>query len=669
MASPTTLRGELLRERQTFNDRFFLVLGDSNAGMSPYNPIHLGIGVTLRVQTNGCVNDVRMTLKRVTDGPSETPGTITVTKVSDTEWRAEGAIGGAKLGFPQPAPDYHTPQCFELTMLARNLGRTVERVYNFWVAEGPAGTIVDCIDREMIGVKPLVCCFDGLSFRDPLFAWPDEFAAFFANNFPPVMSCIEDEGENLPPDPLQGVYVVGLPEPLFGAPAPDNPWARGAEPSPTGLDFPQEPGSPEYTVNGIDQTGLAAGGSVWGFDFPTVASGLPRPVSLFNDKGWVLTPREPHLSPTITWVVSPLIDFRNYQDAFVEFYLWDDVEFDGGVKLQYSQDEGATWTDFAGGDYSTGTVFGGPPMGVFGGAPDKIDIPQNVLTRVTVDLSQFDGQRVRVRWCHALDGGVPVDAVGSVVSGIKYFAGANQIIQMEQDMERLRLGHDDQWKYPRPSAVELWQHGTVQKAQRASPAAVHPTLGTGIVNTLVANPQVADDISGAPGSPNIGYPRGLDGVRIEYVSGEFWGPSGSDDFVFDLVLDTWAGAGYHILFGAASDWVAVQGGFVNLAGAQPAHLMCSIDQAAAYYDALTGGVAWPAANTLGATIGVGVPGTTRITLRRSTSGIGFLNGVIFAVQVIVHTPGIIPAGGAGYFASLFPADTLRSNVLRLVTVP
>jgi hypothetical protein len=240
---------------------------------------------------------------------------------------------------------------------------------------------------------------------------------------------------------------------------------------------------------------------------------------------------------------------------------------------------------------------------------------------------------------------------------------------MEQDMDRLRAGHGDQWKYPRPSAVELWQHGTIQKARRGAPAGVHPTLGTGVPNTLLANPQVGNDIGGGPGGPNIGFPRGVDGVRIEYVSGESWGPSGSDDFVFDLVLDSWAGAGYHILFGAAADWVGVQGGFVHLAGAQPAHLMCSIDQAAAYYDALTGAVAWPAANTLGATIGVAVPGTTRITLRRSTSGIGFLNGVTFAVQVIVHTPGILPAGGAGYFTTLFPADTLRSNVLRLVTVP
>ena len=668
MASPTTMRGELLRERKTFNDKFFLTLGDSTAGMSPYNPIQLGIGVTLRVNTNNHANSVRMTLKRVTDGDSETPRTITVTKVSDTEWRAEGAIGGTRLGFPQTPPDYHIPQCFELTMTARNRGRSISRVYNFWVGEGPVGTIVECIDREMIGAKPLVCCFDGLSFRDPIFAWPDEFAAFFANNFSPAMACLEDEGENLLPDPALGVYVVGLPEPLFGDIAPDNPWARGAEPSPTGLDFPFEPGSPEYTVNGIDNTGTPIAGSVWGFDFPTVASGLTHPVSLFNDKAWALTPREPHISPTFTWVVSPLLDFRNYQNALVEFYLWEDVEFDGGVRLQYSQDEGNTWTDFAGGDYSLPLIGGDPPMSVFGGSDDKIVVSPETLTRVTVDLSQFDGQQVRVRWCHGLDGGAPVDAVGDVVSGIKYFADAGPIIQMESDMDRLRAGHGDQWKYPRPGTFELWQHGTLQKARRAAPAGVHPTLGTGIVNTLVANPQVGNDIGGIGGGPNIGFPRGVDGVRIELVGGENWGPSGSDDFVFDLVLDTWAGAGYHILFGVAADWVGVQGGFIHLTGAQPAHLMGSINQAAAYYDALTGAAAWPAANTLGATIGVAVPGTHRITLRRSTSGVGFVNGTVYAVQVIVHTPGVIPAGGAGYFTTLFPADTLRSNVLRLTAV-
>lgn len=667
MASPTTMRGELLRERKTFNDKFFLTLGSSTAGMSPYNPIQLGLGVTLRVNTNNHANGVRMTLKRVTDGDSETPKTITVTKVSDTEWRAEGAIGGALLGFPQPAPDYHTPQCFELTMTVRNRGKSISRIYNFWVGEGPVGTIVECIDREMVGAKPLVCCFDGLSFRDPLFGWGDEFAEFFARNFDPAMDCIETEGEALLPDPALGVYTVGLPEPLFGDVAPDNPWARGAEPSPTGLDFPYEPGSPEYAVNTVDNTGTPVAGSVLGFDFPVVAAGLQRPVSLFNDKAWFLTPKEPHLSPTFTWVVSPVLNFRNYQNAKVEFYLWEDVEFDGGVKLQFSQNNGNTWTDFAPGDYSLALVFGGPPMGVFGGLPDKIGVPAQTLTRVQVDLSQFDGQQVRIRWCHGLDGGVPVDAVGDVISGIKYFADAGPILQMESDMDRLRAGHGAQWKYPRPSAVELWQHGTIQKARRAAPAATHPTKGTGLANVLVANPQVGNDIGGAPGGPNIGFPRGVDGVRIEYVSGEAWGPSGSNLFTFDLVLDTWAATGYHILFGEAANWAPTLGGFVNLASTQPAHLLCSINQGAAYYDALAGGV-WPVAAAIGATIGVAGPGTYRISLSRTGSGKAFVNGRVYAVQVIVHVPGALPAGGTGYFTVLFPVGTLRSNVLRLTAV-
>lgn len=668
MASPTTMRGEMLRERKTINDRFFLTLGEGTAGMSPYNPLQLGLGVTLRVNTNNHVNDVRMTLKRVTDGDSETPRTITVTKVSDSEWRAEGAIGGVLLGFPQPAPDYHIPQCFELTLTVRNRGRAISRVYNFWVAEGPVGTIVECIDREMIGAKPLVCCFDGLSFRDPTFGWANEFADFFARNFDPAMACLNDEGEALLPDPSAGVYVVGLPDPLFGIPASDNPWARSEEASPTGLFYPYAPGSPEYSVNNLDNTGTPIAGSVLGFDFPAVASLKIHPVSVFNDKAWFLTPKEPYTTTTFTWLVSPLLDFRNFQNARVEFYLWENVAFDGGVRMQYSQDEGNTWTDFAAPTYNLPLVVGGPPMSVFGGSMDKIDVQDQTLTRVTVDMSQFDGQRVRVRWVLGLDGGAATDEPGPIISGIRYFADAGPILQMELDMDRLRNGFGQQWKYPRPSADELWQHGTIQKAPRGAPAAVHPTLGTGIANTLVANPQIGTDISAAPGSPNIGYPRGVDGVRIEYVSGEFWGPSGSDLFVFDLVLDSWApGTSYHILFGVAADWVVTQGGFAQLQALQPAHLMCSVDQAAAYYDAKPA-AAWPAANTLGVTLVAG-PGTTRISLSRIGSGILFLNGITWAVQVIVTSGAAIIPGGAGYFVQLFPVSTLRSNALRLITVP
>jgi hypothetical protein len=666
MASPTTMRGEMLRERKTINNRFFLTLGEGTAGMSPYNPLQLGLGVTLRVNTNNHVNTVRMTLKRVTDGDSETPRTITVTQVSDSEWRAEGAVGGVLLGFPQPAPDYHIPQCFELTLTARNRGRSISRVYNFWVAEGPVGTIVECIDRELIGAKPLVCCFDDLSFRDPTFGWVDEFAEFFARSFDAAMECIEDEGEGLLPDPGDGVYVVGLPDPLFSIIATDNPWARTEEDSPTGLFYPYATGSPEFTVNGFDP-GLIPAGSVFGFDFPTVSALLTHPISLFNDKAWVLTPREPYIGPTFTWVVSPLLDFRNFQNASMEFYVWEDIEFDGGVRVQYTQDEGNTWTDIPSGDYSVPLVFGGPPMGVFGGSNDKVVVQAQTLTRITVDLSQFDDQPVRLRWCSGFDGGVPVDAAGVVISGIRFFADAGPILQMELDMDRLRAGFGDQWKYPRPSADELWQHGTIQKAPRGAPAAVHPTLGTGIVNTLIANPQVGNDIGGIPAGPNIGYPRGVDGVRIELVSGELWGPTGSDLFVFDLVLDSWApGMTYHILFGAAANWVPVQGGFVQLQNVQPAHLMCSINQAAAYYNATPAG-AWPAAGVIGAPI-VATSNTTRISLSRIGSGVIFVNGVTFAVQVIVKSAAALVPGGAGYFVQLFPISTLRSNALRLVTV-
>lgn len=684
MASPTTLRGELLRERRTFNDRFFLTLGESTAGMSPYNPIQLGLGVTLRVQTNNHVNNVRMTLKRVTDGDDEPAGVVTVAKFSDTEWRAEGAIGGARLGFPQPAPDYHIPHCFELKLIIRNRGRTVERTYNFWVGEGPVGTIVSCHTREMIGARPIVCCFDGLSFRDPIYPWAGdpaaEFAQFFALNGDPAMACLEDDGEGLPPipDPPFGVYVPGLPDPINFIPAVDNPWARGDEASPNPFDFPYQPGSPEYTVDGVDQTGLIPAGSTFDFDFPQVASGLTYPVTLFNDKGWGFSPREPYTDPSTTWLVSPEIDLRYYSNASMEFYLWEDLTSQGGVKLQYTQDEGASWTDIPPGDISVPTT--GPQGGAlsaFGGADDKLDVQAQTLTRITVDLSQFDGQQVRIRWCGGIGVGVIGTPAGPFVSGVKFFADAGPILQMEADMDRLRDGHGDQWKIPRPDEDEKWWHGARELAPRASAAAPPPSGGTGIANNLIANPQVGNDIGGVPGGPNIGFPAGLDpqaGVSIELAGANL------DEIVtvagasaVRISLADWLPLGQYdivLLMGDEATWVggANPGGQVQLGGAQPAHLLCAVRQAVAYYDVPSGPGPWPAANTLGGLHLALNPGQSAI-YNFTLQGIWPV-GTVLACHAIITDLASAVGGGAGYFTNLFPnLDTLRSNALRFVIIP
>ena len=680
MPSATTLRGELLKAVKTFNDRFFLTLGNTGAGMNPYNPIQVGIGARLIIQTDKNVNSVSLSMSRVVDGASVSPISLNPVKTSDSTWEVEGAIGGSRLGFPQPAPGYHVPQCFELRMIARNRAKVDEKIYTFWVGEGLVGTIASCIDRKVIGTKPLIAGYDGLGWHDFMFA--DNYAEFYARNTEETFVSNDDAClKGLTPDPLnEHVYVESgpdlwteLPYPL----APANPWIRLQEPSPdAGFTYPLMPVDTEYVINGVDQTGLLPAGSVFVFGAQVVAAALGKPISFQNGEAWAVTPKEPTTNPTFTWVVSPLLDFRYYQNSRLEFYLWEDVEFDGGIKLQYSQDEGATWTDFAGGAYSLPLVGGGPPMTVFGGPPDKIGVSAEVLTRVEVDLSAFDGQQVRVRWCCGYDGGVPVDAAGNIISGIKYMSDPGIALCIERNMDHLRAGYDAAWSYARIPAEEKWQHGTIQKARRLAPAAVHPTLGTGLVDNLVANPQLGDDIGGLPPpAPNIGYPRGLDGLRIELVSGENWGSTGSDDFVFDLVMDNWApGApgtlGYHILFGRAADWVggANLGGFIELQVAQPAHLLCSIQPGLGYYDVPSGAVAWPAVNTIGATFGVAAPGTVRLTLRKSTSGVFFILGAIYAVQVIAHTPGALTIAGAGYFGRQFPVDTIRSNVLRLTSV-
>lgn len=215
----------MLHVRRVGNDKFFLTLGDGTAGMSPYNPIQLGLGVRFRLMTNNHVNDVRFTMRHIA---SNTERRVRPVKVGSNRWELEGAIGGDNLGFPQPPLNYYVPQCFELDVLIRNRNLTETRTYTFWVGEGPVGTITTCVERVVIGSKPLVCCYDGLGFRG--YGYPDEFTQFFADNSSPVMDCLGDDGEGLLPDPNAGVYVVGLPAPLAGGVAPQNPFFRGLGP-------------------------------------------------------------------------------------------------------------------------------------------------------------------------------------------------------------------------------------------------------------------------------------------------------------------------------------------------------------------------------------------------------------------------------------------------------
>lgn len=215
----------MLHTRRVGNDKFFLTLGEGTAGMSPYNPIQLGLGVRFRLMTNNHVNDVRFTMRHIA---SNTERRVRPVKVGSNRWELEGAIGGDNLGFPQPPLNYYVPQCFEMDVLIRNKNLTETRTYTFWVGEGPVGTIYECVDRKVIGSKPLVCCYDGLGFRG--YGYPDEFTQFFLDNGSPVMDCLGDDGEGLLPDPTVGVYVEGLPAPLAGGVAPQNPFFRSLGP-------------------------------------------------------------------------------------------------------------------------------------------------------------------------------------------------------------------------------------------------------------------------------------------------------------------------------------------------------------------------------------------------------------------------------------------------------
>lgn len=666
---------------ETFNDRFFLTMGNTGAGMTPYNPIQLGLGARLILQTDRNVNDVEMTLSRVVDGDSVNPNPLNPVKTSESTWEVEGAIGGARLGFPQPAPSYHVPQCFELRVVARNRSKVDVKTYTFWVGEGLVGTIAECIDRIAIGTKPLIAGFDGLGWHEFMFA--DNYAEFYArNNLDPFVSNDDDCLKGLNEDINEGVYVPGNGD-LWGGltPAPDNPWARLPEPSsqPQFL-YPLTPASGAYVVNAIDNTGTTPSGAVFEFATPENASGNQ---SFGNQDAWRWDDRAPFPVPTLTWLVSPLLTFRNYTDAKVRFWYFEDITSasalaQGGLKLQWTDDEGDTWNDFADGDYNVALNASSLPMGGFGGATKRVIVELQTLTQIEVDLSVLDGrENVRIRFCTATSGAPVGSPYGPYISGIRYFANPNEILCIDWSMTHLRDGYGAQWSYARIPNNEQYEYGTFEKARRAAPAATHPTLGTGIVNNLVANPQVGNDIGGVPGGPNIGFPAGigpLHGLNIELV--------GSDEIITATGTGTirisfsenfpLLGSPYSIvlLMGEEATWVggANPGGQIQLQGTAPAHMLCAVRQSVAYYDVPSGPGPWPAANTLGGIHNAMNPGDT-LQYTFTLQGIWPV-GTVLACHVFIINPFVgLVVGGTGYFTRLFHTDTIRSNALRFVIIP
>lgn len=688
MSTPTTLRGELLKAVETFNDRYFLTLGNTGAGMTPYNPIQAGIGARLILQVDQNVKQVVMELHRVGDVDT-LPLKLNPVKTSVSTWEVEGAIGGSRLGFPQPPLAYHMAQCFELTVRAKNLTKVDEKVYTFWVGEGLVGTIAECQDRKVIGTKPLIAGFDGLGWQDFMFA--DNYAEFYARNTSDTFVSNDDEClKGLTEDPANGVYVPGGDD-IFtgpaGNPAPDNPWIRRLEPSPDSFfSFPQISADTDFLVNGLPEMGLSSFGSVFEFVDDVAANnpgfqGLIPPTAFADGSNWRYIPREPYTHNTVAWLTSPTLDFKNYENASVTFYYlnaFSDTNIPAtgaGMKLQWTEDEGSTWNDFAPGDYNIAlgtrdllTVFGGGSAAIISGQS---------LQKIELNLSVLEGKfNARIRWAtRASSVAIPSTQTGPIISGIRFSAQPSINLLIEKNMVALRAGFGPQWKYTTPVAYEYVMHGTREKARRGFPAVVHPTLGTGFVDDLVANPQIANDVGGLALGANIGYPKATEnmGLEILLVGTDEASDSGvGQNLTISVRAASWLpfSQAVHLIVGTKADWVggANLGDYIRLQNVEPADLLCAVQSGPAYWDYGSGAGPTLPAKTVAPLVSSIVPGGTSV-FTIDISGLGIGVGVVLTVQAFSYLSFSAPAGGgAGYFTQLFPTSTIRSNALHFTTI-
>lgn len=662
MPTPTTLRGELLKSIRTFNDRFFLTLGDEGAGSSPYNPIQLGIGVRFVFQANNHVTGIQAFMSRVVDGEDVNPVALLPVQTNNNTWELEGAIGGENLGFPQPVPNYYVPQCFELRVEARNRGRVDVRTYTFWVSEGPIGGIALCTDRDVVSGRPCLAGFDGQGWFDLGIPPQDNFDELFIRNtqFPTFATDCPDL-VNLQPLPSDGVHVVGLANPINGkTPAVANPWVRTAEPDVENTLLSIYPQSDEFTVVDLNAK------SVWDFSVE-----FEVPTSFLGLHAWQMD-TNPYLAGTATALVSSVFDTRGYFDFKLKFHLYSKLPATDGLKLQVTTDGGTTWTDVPSVDLNVAYDGNSAQLAAdFGGATDCWQLQATKPPiEIIADLSAYDNKTaVQVRWAFSSD--AASTDVSPAVSQIYFLAKRSPSVNMDAEQARLKTGFGDQWKYQAIPADEKFQQGRLNMAPTGSPAAVPPTGGTGIPNNLLANIQVGNDIGGAPGGPNIGYPLNTDGPAITLSSDDDLGPP-PNDLVINIALPSWLSGStwdYVVCAGLAADWVAG----LNLGGTflvpTTANLLGSV-QLGFEYGVPNGGGAWVAGGNVILSM---TKGTTVVhTLTQTGSGIawGPLIGQIWAVQVIAWDTLVgAPIAGAGLLGSVFPDGALRSNALRFTIVP
>ncbi len=311
-----------------------------------------------------------------------------------------------------------------------------------------------------------------------------------------------------------------------------------------------------------------------------------------------------------------------------------------------------------------------------------MDVADETITSIEIGLSQFDGTvNARFRFATVASGILPGDPpAGPIISGATVFADEGEIVCAEDAHARVLLGHGAQYKYATVIPEEKEQQGRLNRAPTLSPAppptvVVLPATGSGIVDKIAANIQVANDIGGDPGGPSIGFPRGTDGPRLELISNDDFSAD-PNTFDFDIHLPSWvSGASWD--FAVAAGYFAPWDGTPMLTGdyfLQPvtANLAASLVRTRTW-GVPDGGGLWVLGNL--SVIGSMAPGATRrYVLSQTGSGITwnpFLIGFRFGVCVIMWDSAVgapVPSGGPGLLTQTYPVGALRTNVLQFVVV-
>lgn len=165
MPAATTWRGEIELTGIQLNTREMLAFRSTLAGTMPDNPLQAGLGARLEIVGSESVVEVIGTMIYMPHTADQIRTPVSFTKdPTQPRWLADGALGGAALGFP-PGLDYDIAKPFELEVLMIYRGGRQTRRYGFWVGNGEHYWCSPCNEREPFAALYKNCCYNGAGFR------------------------------------------------------------------------------------------------------------------------------------------------------------------------------------------------------------------------------------------------------------------------------------------------------------------------------------------------------------------------------------------------------------------------------------------------------------------------------------------------------------------------